>query len=312
MELDELEIGDPRTGPQRRRHSVAGRDGRVRRRGVDLAQTPGRQHHSRGVCRAHAVDLSLTDDVEGGPGDPVLLVGKEVDDERMLDDLDPGVVDDPPQRLDEGARDLLAGRVTSGVRDPVAVVPALAGQFDLAIVGAIELRTEGDQFAHPLGTFGHEDPHSLDITQADPGDQGVLEVLLRRVLGIECSGDTTLGPRGGPLVENRLGHEQDPPDVLAQLQGAGEAGDARSDDDDVGGRRPAGGRRGEAAGDANGSRRHTGPQWSWRRCVTADVFKPYPSGTSPASCPTSMTLLERSTKTTCGSNSSASSGVICA
>ena len=196
--------------------------------------------------------------MEGGPGDPVLLVGEEVDDERMLDDLDPGVVDDPPQRLDEGARDLLAGRVTSGVRDPVAVVPALAGQFDLAIVGAIELRTEGDQFlAHPLGTFGHEDPHSLDITQADPGDQGVLEVLLRRVLGIECSGDTTWAHAVDPSLRTVLVTSRTRPtcwrSCRAQVRPAMPDPTTMTSAVVV---QPGSARRG--SGDANGSRRHTG------------------------------------------------------
>ena len=51
-------------GAQRGRHAVAGRDGRVRRRGVDLAEATGREHDGARVRGADAVDLALADDVE--------------------------------------------------------------------------------------------------------------------------------------------------------------------------------------------------------------------------------------------------------
>ena len=61
----------------------------------------------------------------------------------------PGSSTTAVQRGDERAGDLGAGGVAAGVRDPVAVVPALAGQLDLAAGVAVELGTERDELAHP-------------------------------------------------------------------------------------------------------------------------------------------------------------------
>ena len=133
VELDELEVGDPRAGPQRRRHPVAGRHRRVGRRGVDLAEPAGREHDRPPEGGADAVDLPLPDDVQRHAADGAVGGRAEVDDEGVLDDLDAGVARDRVERGDEGARDLRARGVTAGVGDPVAVVAALAGQLDLAL-----------------------------------------------------------------------------------------------------------------------------------------------------------------------------------
>ena len=122
VELHELEVGDPRAGPQRRGHPVAGRDRRVGRRGVDLPEAAGREHDRPAVGRADPVDLALADDVQRHPAHRAVVGGEQVDDEGVLDDLDAGVVDDPVQRGDERPGDLGAGGVAAGVRDPVAVV----------------------------------------------------------------------------------------------------------------------------------------------------------------------------------------------
>ena len=71
VELDELEVGEHGAGPQRGGHAVARRDGRVRRRGVDLAETAGREHDGARVGGADAVDLALADDVERHAADPL-------------------------------------------------------------------------------------------------------------------------------------------------------------------------------------------------------------------------------------------------
>jgi hypothetical protein len=106
----------------------------------------------------------------------------------------PGSSSDPVQRGDERPGDLLAGGVTPGVRDAVAVVATLAGQLDLTAGVTVELGPEGDQFAHPLGALGDQGPHRLDVAQADPGDQGVVEVLLRESSGSSAAAIPTLGP----------------------------------------------------------------------------------------------------------------------
>ena len=71
VELDELEVGEHGAGAQRGGHAVAGRDGRVRRRGVDLAEPTGREHHGAGVRGADTVDLALADDVQRHAAHPL-------------------------------------------------------------------------------------------------------------------------------------------------------------------------------------------------------------------------------------------------
>ena len=52
VELDELQVGDHRAGPQRERDAVAGGDRRVGGGGEDLAHAAGGQHHGAGACTA--------------------------------------------------------------------------------------------------------------------------------------------------------------------------------------------------------------------------------------------------------------------
>ena len=168
VELHELQVGDPGPGPQRRRHAVAGRHRRVGRRRVDLPQAAGGEHDRPAVRRADPVDLPLADDVQRHPAHGTVVGGEQVDDEGVLDDLDAGVVDDPVERGDERARDLGAGRVAAGVRDPVAVVAALAGQLDLAAGVAVELGAERHELAHPVGPLGDQDAHGLASQSPTP------------------------------------------------------------------------------------------------------------------------------------------------
>ena len=182
---------------------------------------------------ADPVDLALADDVDRHAAYPAVVGLEEVDDERVLDHLDARVGLDAVQRLDEGPADLAAGRVAAGVGDPVAVVAALAGQQDLAGRVAVELRTERDELADPLRSLGDEGGHGLDVAEADAGDEGVAQVLLRRVRRVHRRGDAALGPGGRALVEDRLGDEQDGVDLLPEPQGRGQPGDAGPDDDDV-------------------------------------------------------------------------------
>ena len=94
VELHELEVGDDRARAQGHGHPVAGRDRRVGRGGVHLAEAARGQHHRTGVRRADPVDLALADDVQGHATDPAALVLEQVHDEGVLDDLDARVVDD--------------------------------------------------------------------------------------------------------------------------------------------------------------------------------------------------------------------------
>ena len=231
------------------------------------------------------------------PATPPSHAEQQVEDERVLDDLDPGIGRDG---RDQCALDLGTGGVAAGVRDPVAVVAALAGQRQLPGRGVVELRAERDQLAHRLGTLG--DQHAYRVEVAGPGtrDQGVVLVLLRGVARAQCGRDPALRPLGRAGVEDVLGDDQHRAAGLLELgadpQGRGEAGDAGADDDHVGARRPARGGRAQPAGDVGGraaghpgrlARRRRGPG-------------PSPATASAGSKPVARILLSASTKTTCG------------
>ena len=93
--------------------------------------------------------------------------------------------------------------------DPVAVVPALAGQGQLAVGVVVEDRAERDQLADGLGALGDQRPHGVGVAGARAGDQGVVLVLLGGVTRAEGRGDAALGPLGRAGVEDVLGDDQD-------------------------------------------------------------------------------------------------------
>jgi hypothetical protein len=139
--------------------------------------------------------------------------------------------------------------VAPGMGDPVLVVTTLAGQLDLTLRVAVELRAQGDELAHPRRPLVDEGGDGRDVTDPAAGDQGVVQVLRRRVPRVEGRGDAALGPLRRALVEHRLGHQQHPVDPLAQSQRGRQPGDPGADHDDVGGGGPAGVAGHEAARD---------------------------------------------------------------
>ncbi len=88
MELDELQVGDDRSGAQGQRHAIARRHRRVRGRREDLPHPTGREDHCAGGYRAHAVRCPLAEDVQGHPGGVAVRVQQQVEDERVFDHLD--------------------------------------------------------------------------------------------------------------------------------------------------------------------------------------------------------------------------------
>jgi hypothetical protein len=148
VELDELQVGDHRAGPQRQRDAVAGGHGRVRGRGEHLAHPAGGQHDRAGQHRADAVRAALAEHVQAHPGGPAVGAAEQVEHQRVLDQRDAGVAGD---RLLQRALHLGAGRVAAGVHDPVAVVAALPGQRQAAVRVGVEHRAALDQLAQPAG-----------------------------------------------------------------------------------------------------------------------------------------------------------------
>ncbi len=236
VELHELQVRDLRAGTQRERHAVAGGDGRVGGGGEDLAEAAGGEDDGPRVDRADAVALALAHDVQGQTRRAALRVRQQVQHQGVLDQFEVVVGADG---LDQGARYLRAGRVPARVGDTTAVVAALAGEQDLALVVLVEGRSGGDQAADRARALGDEHPHRLLVAQARARDEGVLQVLLGGVALAERGGDAALCPAGRAVVEHRLGDDQHAQARLTHPQGRGEPGDAGADDDDVGRLRPA-------------------------------------------------------------------------
>ncbi len=195
----------------------------------------GGQHDRAAAHRTDAVALPFAHHVQRDAGDPVVIGEQQVHGERVLDDLDLRRTLD---RSDQGALDLRAGRVATGVRDAVAVVPALAGQRELAVGVVVEDGAERDQLAYGFGALLDQDPDGLEVAPPGPGDEGVDLVLRGRVLGTERGRDAALGPLRRPGGQHVLGDDQDPVDLPGQAERSGEARDPRADHHDVGPGRP--------------------------------------------------------------------------
>ena len=78
MELDELQIRDRRTSPERHRDAVARGNVRVGRLAVDLSRAAGREQHQGRTRRRQAAIFSE----EPGPRAPAVL-DEQIDDARM-------------------------------------------------------------------------------------------------------------------------------------------------------------------------------------------------------------------------------------
>src|SRR4029453_6113887 len=133
MELDELDVPQAGPGAERGRDPISGGDWRIRRQsGGWAAATRGKNNCPR-VHRTHASAGALPKHVQRHSRDrgPLIrtdLGWNQVEDQRMLDDLDTAIGGD---RGDECAFDLSAGGVTSGMGDPVPVVGALTSHVPL-------------------------------------------------------------------------------------------------------------------------------------------------------------------------------------
>jgi hypothetical protein len=235
VELHELQIADLGAGAQGERHSVARGHRRVGGRGEDLAHASGGEDHGGRVHGAHAVVLALAHDVQAHARGTPLGVRQQVQDQRVLDRAQPTRA----YRLDERPGDLGAGRVAAGVRDTTAVVAALAGELDAALVVGVEVGAGGHEPAYGVGALGDQDAHRLLVAQPRTRDQRVVQVLLGGVALAQRRRDTALRPAGGTVVETCLGDDDRPQARRLAAQGRGEAGDAGTDDHHVRGDGPA-------------------------------------------------------------------------
>ena len=170
----------------------------------------------------------------------------------MLDDLDRAIGGD---RGDQCTFDLSAGGVAPSVCDPVPLMAAFTGQFELAAKIAVKFSPSVDEFGNLVGAFGDQHAHRLFDAEASTGHQSVVDVLLDRVaLGLHPC-DPTLRPVGRAGRDLVLGDDHDRSQIPA-LQRSRQTRDARSDDDDVHLAYPSRRFRGEPVRQ----------RWQWREC----------------------------------------------
>ncbi len=226
VELDELQVGQDRPGPQGGGDAVAGGQGRVGGVGEQLAGAAAGQHD-----RARPDQAGAAVDPEQGPGDPP-VGGQEVDQEGVLDAVDGR---GGPDRLGQGPLQLGPGGVAAGVDDPRARVPALPGLGQLP--GARGVGVEADpelaQVGDGLAALLDQQLDRHRVAQAGPGGQGVGHVLGHRVADqVEHGRDPALGVAGGRVAEAVLGGQAHRP-AGRHGQGGRQPGHPGADHQDV-------------------------------------------------------------------------------
>ena len=137
---------------------------------------------------------------------------------------------------------LLADRVTAGVHDPLAAVPALQVQR-----GLLETRALRGQPGDLARGVGHQRGHRGRVAQAGARLEGVPLVQRRGVAGPDGRGQASLGQRCRPRAETVFAEQQHAAAVTGGSQGRGQAGGPGSHDHHVSGVLPAHRRPGQAA-----------------------------------------------------------------
>ncbi len=224
MELHELHVHQPRPGGRRESQAVAGRLGRIGREAVELSQaTRGQDDLRRLVQNRAPVGMAREEPRHGA------LLHHELGGESSFEDLHPGSGADAHG---ERPHQLGAGRIAVGVQDPPPAVRGFPAEVELSAVGAIELGAELDQAPHRGDSVPRQELGDHRIDQPGAGGDRVGGVQLRRVADPHRHGHAALRPRTRARRESRLGQQIDAP--AFERQSAGEAGDTRTDDHDVG------------------------------------------------------------------------------
>jgi len=197
VELDELEIGEPRAGPVGHRQAVPGRDVRVARVAVDLATAAGREDHAvREVGAPHlrpAVEDPAADHPPRvGAAQSELLAADQVDAEVVLVDRDRPVLEAAGEQrvFQHAARRVLA------VQDPPAGMPALAAEIEGGVrrrLRALEVRPQAQQALDQARTGLDHPAHHVLVAETIARREGVLDVQLEIVQRGEHGGDSPLG-----------------------------------------------------------------------------------------------------------------------
>jgi hypothetical protein len=144
MELDELHVHQVGAGVIRHRLAVAGVFPTVAGDLVGASDAAGRDHHRFGAKQMEQAALPIVGEGSRNPG----AILDQADDGELHEDVD-ALVD---AVVLQGANHLQAGAVADVGQAGVAMAAEVALQ-DAAVVGAVEHRAPGLQFAHPVGRF---------------------------------------------------------------------------------------------------------------------------------------------------------------
>ncbi len=226
VELDELDVGHGRSGPQGHGHAVAGGLQRVGRDRVQLSGAAGGDQDVAGAdLDAPAVLL------ERHHPDAAAALDEQIEGEGAFEQHGGGLADS----LDQRPLDLDAGGGTAGVEDAGVAVSALASEQVLAPLVLVEHGAHRDELVDACGALVDQDPHRLDVAQAGAGLEGVGEVEVGGVgVAAQDGGHAALGPAGGRLRQLALGEHADPHAVhVCGPDGGGEAGDAGTEHQEV-------------------------------------------------------------------------------
>jgi hypothetical protein len=134
--------------------------------------------------------------------------------------------------------DRTAGGI-GGVHDAAVRVATFAGQVqaraavELVLV-ARELDSLVEQPLDACRTALDGEAHGILVAQAGAGDQGVGDVVLKRILGVKHGGYAALRPQRRARTQARLRHNTDLSSGLRQTQGKRQTGGAGADDQHVG------------------------------------------------------------------------------
>ena len=190
MELNELEVGDGSSRAQRQGDAVSGRDIRVSRGGINLAHASGGQDNRTRCDGTDAVATPFAEHVQRDTTGVTEGIEHQVEHEGMLDGLETRV----GRCGDQRPLDFLTGRVTTGVDDTTPQVPAFAGEFECAVLAAIEVCAQGGERVHLRRTFVDKNAYGGRVAQSGARGDRVGIVRVGRIIVGERSGDTALRP----------------------------------------------------------------------------------------------------------------------
>ncbi len=233
MELDELEVDQPRPGRRGERQAVAGRLGWVGREAVELAEAAGGEHDLRRL-------------VQNEPS--VGVAGEDADDARARRSARPSGSDHElggERPFEERTHGAVRTRSASARTSSAPVESPWAWRIRRRLCAASRPKSSS-----PLAERSNSAPSSISrrigdhalfrqqlrdhgIDQTGAGRHRVGGVELRRVAGAHRHGDPALRPEARARRERRLGEQVHA--LAGELERAGESRDAGADHHDVGG-----------------------------------------------------------------------------